>query len=247
MGRMTSGITGGMVKSFKSLNVICGAAFALMVAVLPARAVDPAPMAAIYLYNWTGPYIGGHAGWADLQSDFVMTEGNAFGANGTSVDADDDGFLGGGQIGYMHQSTDHLVFGVDISLSGADISATTPGPVAGVLESEIDLLVLAQFRMGWAMDNWLIFIQGGYAGADATVTGNGISSDSQWHNGWTIGAGVSVKLSQMFSIGAEYNYVELDDQDYNPVITAPTDLMDVDHEIHIFKITANLHFGGIFR
>ena len=49
-------------------------------------------------WNWTGFYIGGHAGyaWSDVTWDNVSLTGEP-------VSNDDSGFIGGGQVGYNWQ------------------------------------------------------------------------------------------------------------------------------------------------
>lgn len=69
----------------------------------PAYKAPPGP-AAIVAYNWSGFYIGGHAGgtWADT----VVSDptGAVFAPPGAGIDINGAGFLGGGQLGYNWQA-----------------------------------------------------------------------------------------------------------------------------------------------
>ncbi|MEM6460526.1 MAG: outer membrane beta-barrel protein, partial [Pseudomonadota bacterium] len=120
--------------------------------------------------------------------------------------------------------------------------------------AEVDWLLLAQARIGYTHDRLLIFVQGGYAGADGTASANYTDfasdqtfSDSNWHNGWTIGGGFSYKATETLSFGAEYNYVDLNSDSYSfdsPLGAGPAGTADVDHQMHVAKFTINYHFGG---
>ena len=64
-------------------------------------------------------------------------------------------------------------------------------------------------RVGYAFDQVLIYGTGGYAWADNRMTASalGVSvSDSHFHSGWTVGAGVEVMFAPKWSVKAEYLY-----------------------------------------
>jgi outer membrane immunogenic protein len=227
---------------------------------IPPRPVIQAPPPPAPVHNWTGLYLGLHGGWGWDKADMTVETTNFWGnAGGESTTLKDNGFLGGGQIGFLHQPTSSFVWGVDLSGSWVDLEKTGASPVPlfatdDIWTAGIDYIVMAQLRLGWAMDNWLLFIQGGYAGADgnaeAEVIGLGCcftAKDSEWHHGWTVGGGVLVKLYNLFSIGAEYNYVDLGSKKYSLAsgFGPPGDTFKVDHRTHIVKITGNIHFGGL--
>ena len=77
---------------------------------LPSRRA-PVPYVAVPVFTWTGFYIGGNAGYAFSTQRSVITTGQAaanvttvaLGARPGSVRLDEDGFTGGGQIGYNFQ------------------------------------------------------------------------------------------------------------------------------------------------
>lgn len=204
-------------------------------------------------YNWTGAYIGGHAGWAWDQAELTDQYNNAgfWGTLGDSTTIDSDGFIGGGQIGYWYQPS-NLVFGVDVSGSWADLGGSTASPrypTTDTWSTQIDWFLLAQARVGFAMGKWLVFAQGGYAGAQASASGFSLVgarsvSDDQWHNGWTVGAGVAVKANRWLSFGVEYNYVDLGSQTYNWGTPTPGETLSVDHQFSVVKGTINVHFNG---
>jgi len=94
-----------------------GAAFGALVllSTIPAKA-DP---------NWTGAYIGAHAGygWADWDGKLETTAGNPpnkdAGFANPYQTLSDEGFIGGGQIGYNSQIGSFLI-GVEGDFSWGD-------------------------------------------------------------------------------------------------------------------------------
>ena len=73
-------------------------------------------------------------------------------------------------------------------------------------------------RVGYAFDQVLIYGTGGYAWADNRMTATllGVSaSDSNFHSGWTVGAGVEVMFAPKWSVKAEYLYRSFQGETYN--------------------------------
>jgi outer membrane immunogenic protein len=227
---------------------------------LPRKAPPPAPIA---LYNWTGFYIGGNAGytWSDttvtyINSGFVLPIGPAANQNL-------DGFLGGGQVGYNWQSG-KFVLGVEADAAWRDNKAST------IFAAGIDSVTfttrhtwLATFRprAGIAANNWLFYVTGGAAAEglehsyfenrSTVVGGNRLisSSDTRW--GWTVGAGVEAGFGQ-WSAGFEYLYVDFDRttslaagaQVIAGVAFGASSTRFDDSAQHVVRAKLNYRFGG---
>ncbi|MGY3527589.1 outer membrane immunogenic protein [Bradyrhizobium sp. USDA 4452] len=214
----------------KIRNVLLASAgmFALS-AIVPAMAADMAarapyvkapPPAAIY--NWTGFYIGGFGGYASEDSGNPKMEGG----------------FGGGTIGYNWQAG-NIVYGLEADGAWADVnaSATAFGITA---TSKIDSLGTARGRIGFAVDKVLFYGTGGYAWADnkLTVSAGGVSvSQSNFHSGWTVGAGIEAFIAPQWSIKGEYLYRSLGGETYFGVPSA-------DINLHTVQFGVNYHFGG---
>jgi outer membrane immunogenic protein len=205
----------------------CGApAFAADMPVkAPVYKAAPAP-----LYDWSGFYIGGNAGygWARSQERndppfinglFVGVQCGLIGPLG--VGANDcehglHGFIGGGQTGYNWQRG-NWVFGVEASFSGADLSGTetiifAPGP--NTFATKIRSLLLTTGRLGYAWDRTLLYVKAGYAGGSVKFTETGIpatdtATTASWHNGWAVGTGIEYAMTANWILGVEYNYADL--------------------------------------
>ncbi len=128
----------------------------------------PAP-----IWNWTGFYIGGHAGagWGTSEStidlgrrsaDLGAPLGLALAQNSKS------GFLGGGQIGYNFQSG-WAVFGVQADIAGMDVKGTTPCVVVLSCTGESNWLATVSGRIGGVVaDKTLVYVKGGAAWLNST-------------------------------------------------------------------------------
>ena len=205
--------------------------------------------------TFDGFYIGGHVGGAFGDARWTNGPANFLGPAGSGGNLDPEGFIAGGQLGYMFQFN-NFVIGADASISASDAGDTIASPLFPAFftwTSDIEHVALLQARVGWTIDRWLVFAQGGYAGglgaaqASTTVVAPPNSALSRkWHNGWTIGGGIKYKLDELFTFGAEYNYVDLGNETYNPFFTNP-DLVNIDHKLHVFKVTTSLSIAEFFR
>jgi outer membrane immunogenic protein len=204
------------------------------------RRYDPVPQRAfVPVYNWTGFYIGAHGGygWADTGWTDTVIPGS-FGHNS-------DGFLAGGQIGFNYQ-INTLVFGIEGDLSWADISGGTSSPRFGgeTFDSRIDWMGTLTGRVGFALDNWLIYGKGGFAWANDNLsyTFPGFAGSSEaTRTGWTLGAGVEYGFWNNWSAKLEYNYMDFGSR---TVTYAPAVSFDVDQQVHAVKLGLNYRFGG---
>jgi outer membrane immunogenic protein len=192
----------------------------------------PAPVAAVY--NWTGFYLGivGGGAWENASGDPKMK----------------GGFVGG-TAGYNWQ-TGNVVFGVEADGTWADVSASVTGPtivpgfgiVSTTLSSKTDAMGTVRGRIGWAVNNVLFYGTGGYAWIDnkLTVSALGVSvSDSKWHSGWTVGAGVEAFFAPQWSVKGEYLYRSLGGETYFSG-ALPTGTLN----FHTVQVGVNYHFGG---
>jgi outer membrane immunogenic protein len=207
---------------------------------LPARRGMPvkAPEPVSYGYNWSGFYIGAHAGggWSDRCF-------SAFGISDGCHDA--DGWLGGGQIGFNVQQG-QFVFGVEFSGSWADISGshTSTQFAPDTYSSDINTILLFTGRVGMTFDRMLLYVTGGGAWVRNEFTYNGgpIDTVKQNRTGWTVGAGIEYGITPNWSIAAQYNFVDLGDKDV--VFNLNGFTATADQELHLATVRLNYRFGG---
>jgi outer membrane immunogenic protein len=218
----------------------CGPALA---ADMPVRRGMPvkAPEPVAYGYNWSGFYIGAHAGggWSEKCFTFL-------GASDGCHDA--DGWLAGGQVGFNVQSG-QFVFGVEFSGSWADINGSHASLLVPTdsYSADINTLLLFTGRVGMTFDRLLIYVTGGGAWVrdefSYSSPGVGTATTKQNRTGWTVGAGLEYGLSPNWSIAAQYNYVDLGDKDvtFGAPFAPFTD--NVEQDIHLATVRLNYRFG----
>src|SRR5262245_20002622 len=219
----------------KRYSIVIAAATALLS--LPAGAADLPRKAPAYVppapppFTWTGFYLGLHAGWGWGNSDVALVDGFA-GAlfDPVSFGGDNNGVVGGFQIGYNWQFAPNWVIGIEGDISGtgirgSDVTALTVGgaPIGvgfdHAFERNVRWLASIRGRLGYTWDRWMLYVTGGgawggveHSAAIATgfaffpaVTGN----DTQ--SGWVVGGGVEYAFTNNWTARLEYLHYDLDD------------------------------------
>jgi outer membrane immunogenic protein len=209
------------------------------------KAPPPTPV-----FSWTGFYIGGNFGygWGSANNsnnssspcpvclvaplpDFATLSANE--ANGVN------GVIGGAQVGYNWQITNYL-FGIEADFQGSGQNGTntsasafflpiaffggasTPSSTTVANTTKLEWFGTARGRVGYVVDNWLVYATGGLAYADIKVSGvvNPATivalapnvpftvGDSATKTGWVVGAGVESALSTNWSWKIEYLYMD---------------------------------------
>jgi outer membrane immunogenic protein len=207
-----------------------------------AAAADMAPLykapPALALYNWSGFYLGGNAGYSVGRDPTSATKVNT--NNGDVLQRETfalapAGWLGGFQLGYNWQ-VGHAVFGVEadwqwtgqrdqacvFSCLDADLFA---GPFRLTEEHKLNWFATVRGRFGYAADHWLWYVTGGVAFAriDSNrlyVNGPGtlnplipttvVASNASFNRaGFALGTGVETALAGNWTAKVEYLLVNL--------------------------------------
>jgi outer membrane immunogenic protein len=158
------------------------------------------------VYDWTGFYVGAHAG----------------GGWGSAGSTDLWGYAGGIQGGYAMQQG-QFVMGLegDIGFAGIDGSK-------GAIDASIDSLGSARVRVGVALDQFLLYGTGGFGFGDVEVS-DPISRDDQWRLGWVLGIGAEAQLSRNWTARVEAFHYDLGSASY--VIATGARRIDVDANV----------------
>ncbi|MGH1352751.1 MAG: outer membrane protein [Methyloligellaceae bacterium] len=172
---------------------------------------------------WSGFYVGGTIGLASAES-----EASLFGLNLVSVD--DDAFAGGVHVGYNWQRGS-IVYGVE-----ADYSFT--GIEYNVFNTEIatiDGLGSVRARLGYAVNDLLLFATAGFAWKDSDTIGGGFVDLDD--SGYVLGAGAEIKFGQKYSFRGEVLHYSFENEsifNFNAV--------DVDTDITVVRTGLSVHF-----
>jgi len=219
------------------------AAGALLLSAATASAADLAPapvepVVPVTAFNWTGFYVGAHAGYGwgredDNQSRLFGGGGapttGPTGPTGTGTPADHfnvDGFIGGVHAGYNYQ-IDQFVLGAEGDIDVADLKGDAHAIYAGGTSlRKLDLKSRWQgslrVRAGYAFDNLLIYATTGVAFADGKLTNSGTdggvaiprTSSSNTHVGWTVGVGAEYAFTQNWIGRLEVRYTDFQKKSY---------------------------------
>jgi len=185
-----------------SKQAIALAGLALLTTLGTARAADipgaprpyyAAPATAYAAYSWMGPYIGGNVSyqWGDVTNSAAQPAGPALGL----------------QAGYNWQNG-LLVVGAetDVQWSNADDTVSSR-------KFSNTWFGTTRARVGYAMNNVLLYGTGGLAYGNLELTTGG-HSESRTPFGWTLGAGAEVGLTPNWTAKVEYLFINLAEKTY---------------------------------
>lgn len=173
----------GLLFTSTATALLTGSAFA---ADLPRRAPPPI-FTPVPVFTWTGAYFGVNAGYAFTESDTIRTVGiGALQANvdnglrRASVSVAQDGFTGGGQVGYNYQFTPGrgIVVGLEADAQYTDLQtsrverifnpAINPNQLTNTYRTDLSFVGTVRGRLGYAFDRVLVYGTGGFAYGDVT-------------------------------------------------------------------------------
>ena len=196
--------------------------------------------------DWTGWYVGAHAGHGSGSSDARTTLGGQWSiesqalrdhvTDSWSTDLDPSGSAYGLHFGYNHQFGNGFVLGAELDYSQLnldDTRATGPVPVPAFPtlsydfgnRIEIEDQASLRARFGYASGRHLFFVTGGWTQVDAeaiaTVASNGnylkAGRRSDTLDGSVWGAGYEFDFGNRWSLRAEYLATNVDDLRFDTV------------------------------
>jgi outer membrane immunogenic protein len=210
---------------------------------MPMKAPPPAP-APVYL--WTGCYIGGNVGWAQLSAHL-----------NDRFDGDDDGrlsksgFAGGGQIGCDYQFAANWVFGIQGMIDGADLSRSRQSILAPdvTFHSDVRWFGTITARLGYLVTpTFLFYAKGGWGtvnqrfSATVTDTGFALASVNTNSSGGDVGVGFEWMFTPNWTFFVEWDHIFLNHRNMQVVEFEIDDRIHRDFDKVLFGI--NWRFGG---
>jgi len=212
------------------------------------KVVAPGP--APTLCDWTGFYIGLHAGGQFGHSE--TTDLDDWNFPDKEWGYSESGFNGGGQFGYNFQ-WHWLVTGPEFDVGYMNLHGhgREVGTTDSFGETDSDFYTTLRGRVGVALDCWLFYATGGGIGVNYTTrfhdtgadNGNVLdarTNDFNW--GWTVGGGVERMINRHWSIKAEYLYYKLDDQHFSGVFGGTRFGFNAETEGNIIRAGLNYKF-----
>ncbi len=205
---------------------------------------------------WNGMYLGVNGGGAwGTSKDVIFVDGDpAITANAGGFEP--SGGFGGGQIGYNWQSVwaPGLVLGIETDFQAASIydrfsrSAWYYYPTTFDGEMKVDFFGTVRGRVGMATGSALIFGTGGiaYGGVHHSfnLTSTTFTNELSSHSvglGVAAGAGLEYRISPLWSVKAEYQYIGLESQSLQNV--ASDNVTDTTTEVETGLHTVRIGFN----
>jgi opacity protein-like surface antigen len=247
--------------------LLANAAALAMVVAGPVLAADmplkaETPFAA--RFSWTGCYVGGHVGGGfgrkDITDPVQLVQDSFLGAGSTvdvtTVSPSPTGVVIGGQIGCDYQFAPSWVVGIEGAASGSTMRNTrTVGlplspPDTALVKANTDFLPSLTVRLGYAIDNVLLYAKGGVAlaGDKYDVTGSLGGTPFAFEGldnrvGWTVGGGADWAFTHHWSAFVEYDYYQFGHG--NVLMSDPVNgfsgVVDVKQNIQVVKVGLNFH------
>jgi outer membrane immunogenic protein len=209
-----------------------------------AAAPPPAPI-------WSGIYVGINGGYGSGDVDYVFDSFDFLGQE--KISHNPSNWLVGGHGGIMRQFGS-VVAGFEAAYYGLRLTDTVESQALANRFREIDIhdLVTLTARLGYARDQWMAYVKGGYAMAsvDTRIFVGGVpggTTTSGREDGFTVGAGLELLCGHGFIVGIEYDYTKLDISDRNGIF-APNDpkpftYRNFDDDIHMVTLRLSYLFG----
>jgi outer membrane immunogenic protein len=190
-------------------------------------------------YDWSGAYVGVWAGVACFDGTATTQ---------TAVPPVTDllsgcGGKGGGLVGYNYQ-IDNVVLGLEADYGWGSKMADNSNPAIDI-SYKLNSIGTVRGRLGYAIDDTLLFVTGGLAYANGEFSGSAGPAPStpfsldKNYMGWTIGGGVEQAITDNFHLRMDYLYTHMGKQTYDVCTTCKVDVdWGGEHEVRLAAIWA---------
>ena len=167
-------------------------------------------------FEFGGFYAGVHLGYMDVEAD----------SDGGGGSVSGDGLMGGFQAGY-NVVNGNFMWGLE-----TDFSLTDASPCCSI---DVGPMATLRPRIGYAADDWLLYVTGGIASAQFEDFD---AFDGSY--GWTLGAGAEYLVGDIVGVKLEYRYMRFGDVEQG--IVSPLGDSGIDFDLHTVMGGVNFHF-----
>jgi outer membrane immunogenic protein len=160
-------------------------------------------------YDWTGGYAGVLVGSACEDGEFTYSA-----TGGRFLNAG-CGWKAGALAGYNLQMDD-IVWGVEANWETTS-NLTRNNQVGADFKHRMPMIGRLNGRVGYAMDDTLLFMTAGGAYAQGLLYDNVSTTNTKLkanHWGWSIGAGIEHAVTDQFRVRLDYLYTQFDNASY---------------------------------
>jgi opacity protein-like surface antigen/outer membrane receptor protein involved in Fe transport len=213
-----------------------------------------APAIAAPIYNWTGPYVGGHFGGACSYE--TITVGPALLGTPVGLRTDPCGVLGGTQFGYHYQLMPSWMLGIEGEIGWTSAQGRAPlfnAITASAMQSDHRRYETLSGRLGYVFGPAVFYAKGGEAfmhadyRLEASSGAGGVNGEAGIHSvryGWTLGAGLEYLFSREWSAKAEYSFLNFGSDTIGVGTLVPGNFLSVNTQVHEVKAGVNYHLPG---
>jgi outer membrane immunogenic protein len=241
----------------KKILVSTAAAAALLATSLAAQAADlpqkayAPPPVMMTVYDWTGFYIGGNAGYGSSRNCWgrVPVAGAVIPDGCTSS----SGGVVGGQMGYRWQMG-QVVFGLEGQGDWASLRASQISVFDPTLTDRVKVGGLGLFtgQIGYAWNAALLYLKGGAAVTSnnydqfATISGAQVNFASSTRWGGTVGVGFEYGFAPNWSAGIEYDHLFMGNANnsFSVPAGAAAVVNQISQDIDMVTVRVNYKFGS---
>lgn len=199
-------------------------------------------------HEWTGFYVGLGAGLVGAEGDWQIDGGEAFFAppDGSAQTSEDVGAFAA-QAGYNHQFGSIVVGGeADYAATNVDDETFFDGGEGANLRSEINHIGTVRARVGYAMDEVLLFATAGVAFSDGEHTFNSLGSPPtetvSTDVGWVAGGGVELAVSENVSLAVQAMFASFGGEDGLADGPFYDDRFEVETDVILARFGVNYRF-----
>ncbi|MGY3645124.1 opacity protein-like surface antigen [Bradyrhizobium sp. LM4.3] len=166
------------------------------------------------VYDWTGLYIGAHAGYSLGSSRFALNDGTGINDSGVF-----SGMIGGVQAGYNYRLNSGWLVGAEGDFSFPNYITSNSivsflATPANTVAQQWDYTASLRGRLGYTSGPWLVYATGGFAWMgeryfDTPAAGD-VPKILNTRPGWIAGAGIEYGFAPHWSARVEYLYSRFD-------------------------------------
>ena len=141
-------------------------------------------------------------------------------------------------------SGSEFMLGVDqmFSLTNASPMGSCPNNPGSTCEVETGPMGTLRARLGYARDDWMVYVTGGAAASKFELNTNGASGRNSGLHGWTVGAGGEYLLGDIVGVKLEYRYLQFGDFGSFDEKLEDSSGNNIDVDMHVIMGGINFHF-----
>jgi outer membrane immunogenic protein len=205
-------------------------------------APPPAPV-----FSWTGCYIGGNVGWAQVSAHFNDR------INGDDGRLSSSAFAGGGQIGCDYQFASNWVLGIQGLIDWTDIQRNRVSIIDPDLtfHREGNWFATVTARLGYLFTpTFLFYVKGGWGSVNdefsvtTTVTNVTVATVDKNASGGDVGVGFEWMFAPNWTLWVEWDHIFLDHSSIEFTRSGVTRFDNISRDFDKVLFGVNWRFGG---